>query len=157
MLSGEIDAAITAHPPDCFEAGDPRVIRLYPDYRPVEEAYWSATGIFPIMHVVAIRTAALDGRPWIAMNLFKAFEQAKRNSVARAHEITATRFPIPWCFDDARRADALFEGDYWPYGIEPNRTTLEAFLRFAGEQGICRREIAVEDFFAEQVRTFFRV
>jgi 4,5-dihydroxyphthalate decarboxylase len=157
LLAGDIDAAITAHPPDCFKQGDPRVARLFPDYRPVEEAYWRETGILPIMHVIAIRTAALDGRPWIAMNLFKAFEEAKQASVARAHEITASRFPIPWCYHDAARAGALFGDDYWPYGIEPNRTTLEAFLQFGFEQGISRSNVKVEDLFAKEVRTSFRV
>ena len=106
------------------------MVRLYEDYRPVEEAYWRETGIFPIMHTVAIRGSALEGREWIAMNLFTAFEQAKRNSVARAREITASRFPIPWCFEQAERSTAYFDGDYWPYGLEGNRTTLEAFLAF---------------------------
>ena len=91
------------------------------------------------------------------MNFFKAFDEAKRASVARAHEITGSRFPIPWCYDDAARAGALFGDDYWPYGIEPNRTTLEAFLQFGSEQGICRSDVTVEDLFVKEVQTSFRV
>ena len=157
LLSGDIDAAITAHPPACYEAGDSRVVRLYEDYRPVEEAYWRETGIFPIMHTLAIRSSLLEGREWIAMNLYKAFEEAKRRSVERAREITASRFPIPWCFDDARRAAAYFDGDYWPYGIAGNAVTLEAFLDFAFEQGVCGRRVGVEELFAKEVQSAFRV
>ncbi len=158
MLSaGDIDAAISARPPECYEQGDPRVVRLFEDYRPVEEAYWRETGIFPIMHTVAIRTSALEGREWIAMNLFKAFAEAKRNSLARARDINAPRFPIPWCFDHARASSELFGEDWWPYGVEPNLVTLKSFLQFAFEQGTCCRLVEPEELFAKQVQSSFRV
>ncbi len=157
LMAGDIDAAITAHPPDCFERGERAVARLYEDYRPVELAYWRETGIFPIMHTVAIRRSALEGREWIAMNLYKAFVEAKRNSVERAHDVTASRFPIPWCFDHSRQSHDMFGDDYWPYGIEPNRTSLEAFVQYAFEQGICPRKVAVEELFAKEVQSEFRV
>ncbi|MFQ6016968.1 MAG: hypothetical protein ACE5KF_02125 [Kiloniellaceae bacterium] len=157
LIGGDIDAAITARPPECYEKGDPRVARLYEDYRPVEEAYWRETGIFPIMHTVAVRASALEGREWIAMNLYMAFTEAKQNSLARACEITAPRFPIPWCFDHARRSSEMFGEDYWPYGIAPNLVTLKSFLQFAFEQGVCRRRVDPEELFAEEVQSSFRV
>lgn len=157
LLSGDLAAIMTAHPPESFKNGDPRVRRLFRDYRTVEQAYWKRTGIFPIMHVVAIRTDVLDRHPWIAMNLLKAFEEAKRRSVERAMEVTASRFPIPWVFDHASTAGSLFEGDYWPYGVDANRTTLEAYLRFAFEQGVCHRALCVEDLFPPQILSSFKV
>ncbi len=157
LVDGDVDAVMTAHPPQCFKDGDANIGRLFEDYRPVEEAYWKETGIFPIMHVIAIRQAVLDQFPWVAMNLFKAFEEAKRRSIVRAGEITASRFPIPWCFHDAKKAEAYFDGDYWPYGIDDNRVTLEAFLGFAHEQGVCRRLLKPEELFAEQVQGCFKV
>ncbi len=157
LLDGDIDALISAHPPSCIKNQDPRVRRLIEDYVAVEEAYWRETGIFPIMHTVAIRTSTLEAHPWVAMNMYKAFEEAKNNSVERAHELTATRFPIPWCFDHARRMGEYFSGDYWPYGIEQNRTTLENFLLFAHEQGVCRRRLVVEELFVKEVQSSFAV
>jgi 4,5-dihydroxyphthalate decarboxylase len=47
--------------------------------------------------------------------------------------------------------------DGWPYGIEPNRTTLAAFLRFAHEQGVCARPLEPEDLFPERLHETFRV
>src|SRR5215469_16502957 len=117
LLAGELDAVLTAHPPASFERGDPRVRRLFDDYRAVEEGYFRDTGIFPIMHVVAIKSDLLAQHPWVAMNLFQAFEEAKRRSVARALEVTATRFPVPWIYDTAAKAEAQF-GELFPYGIE---------------------------------------
>jgi len=84
LLSGEIDAALAARPPDAFVNGDSRVRRLFQNYREVEEQYYRSTGIFPIMHTVAVRRDVLQNHPWVPRNLFKAFEEAKRRSVARA-------------------------------------------------------------------------
>ena len=91
------------------------------------------------------------------MNMYKAFLEAKRRSVARANEVTASRFPIPWSFEDAEKAKVYFDGEYWPYGIDDNRVTLEAFLGFAYEQGICQRRLEPEELFAKQVQESFKI
>ena len=157
LLEGEIDAAMSAHAPPSFEAGDKRIVRLFPDYRPVEEAYFRKTGIYPIMHVIAVRREVLDRFPWVATNLLEAFEAAKQRSLFRAGEITASRFPVPWIAEIADRARELMGGDPMPYGIAANRTTLEAFLRFGYEQGVCHRLLAPEDLFPPEVQTSFKV
>ena len=63
LLSGDLDAVISAREPSAFSAGDPRITRLWPDCRTVEEAYFRATGIFPIMHAIVIKSATLDQNP----------------------------------------------------------------------------------------------
>ena len=157
LLAGDLAAIITAHPPTSFKARHPDVVQLFPDVIAVEEAYWRATGIFPIMHAVAIRREVLSAHPWVAMNLYRAFEEAKRRSVARALDWSAPRFPVPWVSEHAARARALFGEDFWPYGVEANRPTLDAFLRFAHEQGVAHRRPAVEELFPAEVRSTFRV
>ncbi len=157
LRGGTLDAVMTARPPASFSRGDPEVVRLFPDFVAVEEAYWRETGIFPIMHTVAIRREVLRRHPWVAMNLFKAFEEAKRRSVARALDVTAARFPVPWVFEHATRARAQFGEDFWPYGVEPNRKTLEAFLGFAHEQGVCHRPLDCDELFPQEVRSSFKV
>jgi 4,5-dihydroxyphthalate decarboxylase len=157
LLSGEIDAVLSAHPLSSVKQGHPNVGRLFEDYLDVEMNYVKETGIFPIMHTVAIRRELVERNPWIAMNLFKAFEQAKNRSLARVQAITSTTVPIPWCYEHARRAKAIFGEDFWPYGIDANRKTLEAFLQYAHEQGVCHRRLAPEDLFATQVQKRFIV
>jgi 4,5-dihydroxyphthalate decarboxylase len=157
LVEGELDAVLSAHAPACFEDSNPNVMRLFEDYMAVEADYYRETGIFPIMHVVALKRELVEAQPWIATSLLKAFEEAKRRSVARALEVTAPRFPIPWCFEHARRAQELFGNDYWPYGIDGNRTTLEAFLQYAYEQGVCHRRLTTEDLFPKQVTSQVRV
>ena len=157
LLSGEVDAVMSAHAPAAAEAGDPRVTRLFPNYREVEEAYWQRTRVFPIMHVIAIRREVIERFPWVAMNLMKAFEEAKRRSVRRLFEFTASRYPIPWLADVAARSYASFGGDPFPYGVAPNRTTLDTFLRWAFEQGICQRRLTSETLFAPSTEQRFRI
>ena len=82
LLSGEVDAAITARPPNCFVRGDPQVARLFPDFKSQEEAYFGVTRIFPIMHIVALRRPVFEAYPWVARSLLTAFERAKDASVA---------------------------------------------------------------------------
>ena len=155
LIAGEIDAALSARPPAAFADG--RVVRLIPEYRDPEEAYFRKTGIFPIMHVVALRRELLETYPWIAMNLFKAFEEAKRRSLARLADITASHVPLAWIGDYVARMRDLFGADPFPYGVEPNRRTLEAFLQFAYEQGVCHRKLAPEELFPRQVLATHKV
>jgi len=157
LLSGEIDAVMSAHPPGPFEEGGDEIVQIYPNYREIEEQYYRETGIFPIMHVIALRGDTFRDNRWIAMNLLKAFEKAKNNSMHRALEFTATRFPFAWCFEAAGRTRELFGEDFFPYGIEANRTTLEAFLQYGFEQGVCHRKVAVEELFPKEVQAEFKV
>jgi 4,5-dihydroxyphthalate decarboxylase len=157
LRTGQVDAVISAQPPAAFVAGDPSVRRLFANPLALEEAYFAATGIFPIMHVVAIRKDVMDAHPWVAGNLLSAFEEAKRRSLARVSDAMIPRFPLPWANLRADAARDLFGQDFWPYGIEPNRTTLESFLRFAFEQGVAARLIAPEDLFTPQTHKPFRI
>lgn len=151
LLAGELDALITAQPPAAFADGDGRIRRLLADPRAAEEAYARETGIFPIMHLIAIRRDAYDANPWIARNLMTAFETAKRRSVERLTDAMSPRLPLPWIADDTARAWAAFGGDPYAYGIEPNRRTLDALLGYATAQGVAARRLAVEDLFAPTV------
>ncbi len=157
LVKGEIDAALSAHPLPAFVNGHPNVTRLFEDFLELEMTYVKETGIFPIMHAVAIRRELVDRHPWLPMNLYKAFEEAKRRSIERVQTITTTAVPIPWCYEHARRAKTIFGDDFFPYGIDANRKTLDAFLQYAHEQGVCHRRLAPEDIFLPQVQERFGV
>jgi len=154
LLAGELDAVIAAHPPAGFGAG---IVRLFTDYRAVEEEFHRDTGVFPIMHVVALRADVHAQRPWLAMNLLTALEEAKRRSLGRALDKNAPRFPVPFGPAHAERMAERFGEDFWPYGIEPNRVTLDWFLERAHEQGVCSRRLEPEELFPVEVRQRFKV
>ena len=157
LISGEIDAALSAHPPLCFDEGHPNVVRMFEDYLGLEQEYVKTTGIFPIMHAVGIRREIVEKNPWVAMNLFNAFEESKRRSLARVLSPTTSALPIPWGYELARRAQDITGKELMPYGVEANRTTLDAFLQYAFEQGVCHRRLKPEDLFPPQVQKSFRV
>lgn len=157
LRSGELDALIAPHPPEGFTDGSGAIVRLFSDTVAEEQRYFERTGIFPIMHVVVLRADINERYPWAATNLFKAFEAAKDRSLARMEDDNAPRTPIPWSSSHARRTREILGGDPWPYGVEPNRSTIEAFINFAAEQGICERRLTPEDLFAPQVQDFYRI
>jgi 4,5-dihydroxyphthalate decarboxylase len=157
LLSGELDAAISARVPDAFNRGGGKITRLYPDYRGEEMRYYEATGIFPIMHVIAMRRAVFERYPWVAMNLFKAFDEAKARSLERIADLTASRIPVPWASAIAGDWSKGFGADPFPYGLEANRKTLDAFCRFAHDQGITVKKMTPDDLFPKEVRASVKV
>lgn len=157
LLSGDLDAVMSARPPKHFRDGKPGIVRLLPEYQSAEEAFFRDTGIFPIMHTIAIQTKVLKRHPWVAMNLLGAFEEAKQRSIKRALDMSAPRFPIPWCYHYAAKSKEIFGENYWPYGIEANFKTLEAFLGYAFEQGVCHRRLKPSDLFPREVQSRFTV
>jgi len=157
LLSGEVDAAISARVPDAFNKGGGKIVRLYPDYRKDEMAYHASTGIYPIMHVVALRRAVFERYPWVAMNLFKVFNEAKGRSVDRIRDLTASRIPVPWAAAITTEFGKKFGDDLFPYGLEENRKTLEAFCRFAHDQGVTAKTMTPDDLFPKEVRASVRV
>jgi 4,5-dihydroxyphthalate decarboxylase len=154
LLGGELDAVIAAHPPAGFGNG---IVRLFSDHAAVERDWHRQTGIFPIMHLVALRADVHSERPWVAMNLLTALEEAKRRSLERARDANAPRFPVPFGPAHFERMTADFGDDPWPYGIEPNRVTLDWFLAHAYEQGVCATRLEPEDLFPAEVRYHFKI
>lgn len=154
---GEIDALISARIPAAILRGSPKVRRLFPDYREVEADYYRRTGIFPIMHVVVIRKDVYERHPWTAASLFKAFEEAKERAFQRMRITNAPVYMLPWLFAEVESLRELFGPDWWPYGIEPNRGTLETLVRYLAEQGLIERTLKIEEIFAPSTAGEFKI
>jgi 4,5-dihydroxyphthalate decarboxylase len=153
LADGELDALYTPRVPHGFAEG--RVRRLFPDARAEEERYFAETGIFPVMHVVVLRRDVYERRPWLAQSLYKALEQARRDAAGRLAETAAGASLLPWGYAEAERTRRLMGLDYWSYGVEGNRPTLETFVRYSGEQGLIKRRPPVEELFAAETREEF--
>ncbi|NNC65964.1 MAG: ABC transporter substrate-binding protein [Gammaproteobacteria bacterium] len=153
LSSGEIDCAIIARPPTCFLEGHPDVVRLYPDYRGMEQQYYDSTKVWPIMHIIALQKRILDDNPWIARNLYDAFVESKRRSVERLLEPAVSRYPLPWLAAYARDMRKKFGGDPFPYGIEENRPTWEQMALYTFQQGIAHRQFEPEEIFPKGLMT----
>lgn len=157
IAAHEIDCALIARPPNCFLQGHPDVVRLFPDFWEREQRYYSDTKVFPIMHVIALKRALLAEHPWIARNLFNAFNESKRRSLERLLDPAVSRYPLPWLPTYARQMRDLFGGDPYPFGIEENRPTLELFARYTHEQGIAHRRVAIEEIFPNGIMASVKV
>jgi 4,5-dihydroxyphthalate decarboxylase len=147
---GELDAMISAREPSCFTRGSSNVAQIFDDPRPVEEAYYRKTKIFPIMHIIIIKRKLYEKNPWIAVNLFQAFSAAKDLVLNNYLHREALFLTLPWYHDEIRKAQELIDEDWWPYGIAKNRRTVETFLRYHHEQGLSERLMTVEDLFAHE-------
>jgi 4,5-dihydroxyphthalate decarboxylase len=160
LVDGSIDAVLSAHPPASFKRADPRVSRLIADPPKAEEEYAARTGIVPIMHVVVVRRDVVDRYPWLPGNLMTGFEQARARSVARLAAGPAgpgSRIPLLWTDEALARTRAAFGGEPWPYGVDANRTTLDAFTRWAFEQGVTARPVSTDELFPASVVSGYRI
>jgi 4,5-dihydroxyphthalate decarboxylase len=143
LASGEIDAVASSQRP----LPHPDIAPLFPDSRAVERAYYRATRIFPIMHLVVIRRDVYERHPWIANSLYKGFLEAKAKALARLRKTGAHPSMLPWVHHDVEEINEVFGGDPYPYGIEPNRPTLEALVRYMAEQHFIPQPIPIAELF----------
>ena len=100
------------------------------------------------MHTIVIRNDVYEANKWIAQSLYKAFLAAKDWAVEQMYFSGAQKYMLPWLFDDLREIDQVFGGDPWPYGIDENRPTLYAFVKYLHQQNFIPEEIPVDDLFA---------
>jgi len=143
---GKIDALISALAPSCFRRNR-LVRRLFQDYRAAEVDYYRRTGIFPIMHVVGIRKGLLDKHPWLAVNTYLAFLEAKRLCYRDMEKIGHLFTTLPWPVDELEQARALMGEDFWSYGVQQNSREIGAITRYAHEQALTARQLTAEDLF----------
>ena len=142
----KIDAILGSNLPDSL-GRNPDVHRLFPDFHQVERDYYQRTGIFPIMHLVAIRKDVHQANPHVAGSLYNALVESKNRALSKMRHMGALRYMLPWLPEHVEEINQVFNGDPWPYGIEPNRPTLQALLTYMAEQGIIAKPMAIEDVF----------
>ena len=105
-------------------------------------------GLYPINHTVVVRDDLLAENPDIAMQVFDAFAASKNRYV---EDLKAGRIGEPGGVDKVHLAVMETMADPLPYGIEPNRDTLERLMAHAATQQIIPGPVAVEDLFAKPV------
>lgn len=113
----------------------------------MEREYFRRTGIFPIMHLVVIRREVHEANPRIAPSLYRALEASKAVALEKMRYLGTLRYMLPWLTADVDEIDELFGGDPFPYGVEPNRKTLETLIGFMVQQRMIDRPMPVDDLF----------
>ena len=155
LRAGDIDAVIAPKPPSCF-GKDPAVVRLFPDYRSAEEAYFRKTGIFPLMHLMGIRRSLVEKHPWLPVNVYKAFARAKDLAIEEMAITDTLRVSHPWivpAMDDVR---ALMGPDSWRYGVAENEPELRRLMAYARMDGLIAEDVPLDRLFAASTFDKFR-
>ena len=147
LEAGELDALFSILIPQMFLDGSPKIARLFPDFRRVEQDYFQRTRIFPVMHIVAIRQEIYREHPWIAKSLYRAFCEARDIAVEPLYDTDALMVALPWLIDHIEENWRVFGKDFWAYGVEPNRPAFDALCRWVHEQGLAPRRVTVEELF----------
>ncbi len=146
LANGEI-ACTTGTGVPAVTGSVPELRRLFPDYPKIERDYFLRTGIFPIMHLLAIRRDVYDAHPFIAKSLYDAFCKSKAVAMRKMRNTIAMRYMLPWLHAHIEDMDSVFGNDSWPYGIESNRPTLESLMIYLEEQGLTNRRMKVDEIF----------
>jgi 4,5-dihydroxyphthalate decarboxylase len=146
LVSGELDAVLH---PDLIEpivTKNPKVGRLFPDYKAEEVRYYKKTKIFPIMHVMGIRREIVERHSWIPVELYKAFDAAKDLAMKRMENPRIV--PLAWYREAWEEQEDVLGPDPWEYGLtEKNRHNLDTLVAYSYEQALIKKKPALEDVF----------
>lgn len=150
LETGEIDALMSADMPKCIVEKSPKVGRLFEDYETIERNYFRRTSVFPIMHAVVVKRQLATEQPELVKTIYKAFCEAKdrmAEQYVKGMTFNNMTMMLPWLTKLIEDDRELLGEDWWPYGIEANRTAIDAVLRYHHEQGLTRRRFTIEDVF----------
>lgn len=157
LADGTIDAVIGPRAPSCFERGHPQVGRLWADPVAAASEWYGKHRIFPIMHLLGVRKDVAEKHRYLPGALFKAFEEAKAEALARLSNTAATKVTLPFVEERLQHARALMGEDFWSYGLEANRHVLDAFLEAHHAQGLSSRRLQPEELFHPASLEVFRL
>jgi 4,5-dihydroxyphthalate decarboxylase len=147
LEDGDLDGIVSPRVPSCQMRGAPGIGWLFDDTRAEAEAWYRRTGIFPIMHLLGVRKSLVAEQPWLPATVLKAFTRAKAVATAKLADTSATKVTLPFVEDQLLAAQRLMGQDYWSYGLEPNRGTLDAFLAHHRRQGLSVGALTARDLF----------
>jgi len=156
LEAAEIDALVMAFMPSAFLRGAPHIRRLFADYRKVEREYFRRTRIFPIMHTVVLQRDLYDQNPWVAQSLYKAFCRSMRLCQEVLYDTNALACTLPWLIAEIEETRDLMGENFWPYGVESSRLTLETLTQYSYEQGLTSRKLEVDSLFAPNTLSEFK-
>ena len=150
LVEGDLDAVIEPNVLPSISRRDPRVRRLFPDYRTEEQDYWKRTGIFPISHVVSLTQEFVDQHPEAPVALLKAYRQARDVAFDRLYGTDPEILTISWVASFVDDQRALMGDDYWAYNIQNNVRALEAMMLFAHQMGVTPTQLDYMSFFDQE-------
>src|SRR5208282_2057308 len=100
--------------------------------------------IFPIMHVLGIKQEIVEKYPWVPINMYHAFNEAKAIAMQRMENPRIV--PLVLYREHWEEQEEIFGPDPWEYGLtEKNRHNFETLVGYSLEQGLIKRPIPLEE------------
>ncbi len=146
LLEGDLDAVYGPPRPKLYHPTNGPIVRLLPDFRAVEQAYFRATGAFPPQHLMVLKREAWEAKSWIAKALTEAFIAAENEFAAAQHGFP---YSTPWEEAELEQTRLLMGERHHAQGLEANRAQIEMFCEEAHRLGLTSRRVAVEEYFAD--------
>jgi 4,5-dihydroxyphthalate decarboxylase len=146
LADGVVDATLGTSLPDEIRS-NPDIVRLFPDYVARDIDLYRRKKIYPIMHLVAIKKSVYERYPFVASSLYDAFVKSKAIALEKMFNLRAVRYMTPFLMREIDDIWDVFNGDPWPYGVEPNRQTLEALVTYLQDLGLIAAPVKVDDLF----------
>jgi 4,5-dihydroxyphthalate decarboxylase len=150
LLAGSIDAFFAPLPPRRLHPSDGPIVRAFPAFRAMEQRYFAETRCYPPQHVVLLRRASWERDTLVGHRLVDAF-----NASEAAFEAAQRQYPYnsPWLIEDVEDAARLMGADYHAHGLEKNRQAVDVFCQSAFDDGLTKRRVTVDEFFADFLKS----
>jgi 4,5-dihydroxyphthalate decarboxylase len=133
---GEVDAAL--EPYDVL-ATNPKLRRIFPDHRRVEEDFFRRTGCFPINHLFVLKEDVAAANPGIVDALLDGFREA---------EAMADKYRKDKQKEEAAWEEKVMGGEFvYSLNKGPARRSLETLFTYQIQQGILDKKPDLENLF----------
>ena len=142
-----IDRSSQIRPADSAWA---KIKPVFPNVREEATRFFKEHGFYPANHGYVIRGDVNQKYPWLALNLYEAFAEAKALYQKRLPGSIPSSLIFGRQYLQETRDD--FGEDPYPYGIKANRDYIQTCIDFSFEQGFIHEKPAVEDLYAPAVR-----
>ena len=147
LISGKVDAIVHPAEPKVYQDRNPIVERLFKDHRSVERDFYKRTGMFPIMHAVAVRKETAEKNPWLPKAIFEAYSKAKQIDYEYMRNWGWAMDSLPWYGQEFNETRELMGANFYPYGLKASQSSFEAAFRYVYEQGLSKRKVGLEEMF----------
>jgi 4,5-dihydroxyphthalate decarboxylase len=146
LIEGKIDACFVPSTPKQYHPTDGPIVRLFPDYRLVEQKYYIDTGCYPAQHVLLLREKKWLKDKSIGNRLIDLFNQCEEYFAASQRQYP---YNTPWQIEDVERTELLMGQDFHIHGLEKSYRAIDEFCKCAYEDKLTNKRLTVEDYFSE--------
>lgn len=150
LLASDLDAFFAPLPPTQYHPVNGPIVRLVPDFRPVEQRYFSETRCYPPQHLLLLRRESWERDPSIGRRLVDAFQESETLfwSGQRLYPYNS-----PWLIGDVEETERVMGADYHAHGLEKNRHAVDVFCRSGFEDGLTKQKMTADEFFADFLKS----